>query len=245
MSETDEADREPTGRAEPERTDNSLGRLLALSDGVFAIAMTLLALDLTVPSLTAKGGGDVTSHQLAQALSADAATYWSFLLSFYIVASYWAGHRRLMRSVTTIHPALFRDTMFLLLIVAVMPFPASLLAHYASTPLALAIYGALSALASLMLILLTYDVRRYDPASRAAVTPADDTSLLSGWLNLVVFLLCIPAGYVLHANGPYVLLLLIVTGPLPLLHRLARHLRLGGLWARFRPFGRATGSRRG
>lgn len=236
MPEKDEADSQPTGSAGTEQpADNSFGRLLALSDGVFAIAMTLLALDLVVPSLK----GTVTSHELAHALADNAATYWSFVLSFYIVASYWAGHRRLMRYVTTAHPVLVRDTLFLLLIVAVMPFPASLLAHYASTPLALAVYGALSALASCILIRLTYDVRRHDPASHAALTPADDMSLLSGWLNLVVFLLCIPAGYVLGDDGPYVLLLLFFTGPLPLLTRLAHRYRLNRLWGRFWPGTRA------
>jgi uncharacterized membrane protein len=230
--EKDEAEGQPPVLSKPgQPADNSLGRLLALSDGVFAIAMTLLALDLTVPNLS----GTVTSHELAHALSRNAASYWSFVLSFYIVASYWSAHRRLMRSVTTIRPVLVRDTMFLLLIVAVMPFPASLLAHYASTPFALAVYGALSAIASFTLLVLTYDVRRSDPASRAAVTPADDMSLMSGWLNLVVFLLCIPAGYILGGNGPYVLLLLLFTGPLPLLDRLARRYRLDGLWARFKP----------
>ncbi|MDQ2727173.1 MAG: TMEM175 family protein [Actinomycetota bacterium] len=84
--------------------DNSLGRLLTLSDGVFAIAMTLLALDLKVPDL----GSHVSDPQLLHALAHNTASYWSYLLTFYIIATYWGRHRRLMRSVVTTHPTLSR-----------------------------------------------------------------------------------------------------------------------------------------
>ncbi len=225
MAEEDEQNRQPDAAGIPQRTeDNSLGRLLALSDGVFAIAMTLLALDLTVPTGL---GGHPTSQQLIHALAQHTDRYWSFLLSFYIIAIYWGGHRRLMRSVTVFNPNLVRDTVFLLLLVAAMPFPTSLLGKYGGTPFALAVYGAICALATLALIVLTYDVRRCDPGSRSAETPADELAWWTSWLNLGVFLLCIPAGYVFGSNGPFVLLLLVLTNRLPLLRSLARRYRIG------------------
>jgi uncharacterized membrane protein len=55
--------------------DNSLGRLLALSAGIFAIAMILLALDLRVPDLD-----DPTDAALRHALAHNSANYLSFLL---------------------------------------------------------------------------------------------------------------------------------------------------------------------
>jgi uncharacterized membrane protein len=224
VAEDDEENRQPGASAISQKPeDNSLGRLLSLSDGVFAIAMTLLALDLKPPNLT----GHVTSQQLIHALAQNTDSYWSFILSFYIIAIYWGAHRRLMRSVTVFSPNLVRDTVFLLLLVAAMPFPASLLGLYGGTPFALALYGAVSALATLTLILLTYDVRRSDPGSRKAETPADDLAWWTSWLNLGVFLLCIPAGYVLGSNGPYVLLLLVLTNRLPLLRSLARRYGIG------------------
>ena len=225
VAEDDESDRPPGAPAIAHKAeDNSLGRLLALSDGVFAIAMTLLALDLKPPA----GLGDhVTSQQLMHALAQNTDSYWSFLLSFYVIAIYWGGHRRLMRSVVVFNPNLVRDTVFLLLIVAVMPFPTSLLSQYGGTPFALALYGAFNALATLALIALAYDVRRADRAAHSAETPADDVAAWEGWLNLVVFLLCIPAAYLFGSNGPYVLLLLVLTNRLPLLKRLALRYRTG------------------
>ena len=223
MAEEDEENRQPDAAGTPPRAeDNSLGRLLTLSDGVFAIAMTLLALDLTVPSGI---GSHPTSQRLIHALAQDSDRYWSFLLSFYVIAIYWGAHRRLMRSVVTFNPNLVRDTVFLLLLVAAMPFPASLLGQYGGTPFTVALYGAFNALATLALILLTYDVRRADPAARKAETPADEAAAWTRWANLAVYLLFIPAAYLLGSNGPYVFLLLILTNQLPLLRSLAHRYR--------------------
>ena len=123
------------------------------------------------------------------------------------------------------HPMVIRRNMLLLLVIAAMPFPASLLGHYGGIPIALAIYGAVNALATFMLIVLTRDVRRLgllDP--RAERTDTFERSR-EGWLNLVVFLLCIPAGYVLGSRGAFVLVLLIIPDRLALIGNLARRLR--------------------
>jgi uncharacterized membrane protein len=187
-----------------ETDDNSLGRLLTISDGVFAIAMTLLTLDLTVPHL----GQHPSDAALRHALSGNAASYLSFLVSFYVVANYWNRHRRLMRSVVTTHPRLIRHTIFLLLVVAAMPFLAGLLGQYGGTPIALALYGAFNAVAVLTLLVLRRDIKHFDLEHPSR---ADDAR--PGWEpfhNLAVFLLCIPAGYVLKRNGPWVLVLLAV-----------------------------------
>lgn len=196
--------------------DNSLGRLLALCDGVFAIAMTLLALDLRVPEL----GEDPTPAALGEALAANGPSYLSFAVSFYAVAGYWSRHRRLMSSVTAIHPRLTTHTLMLLFVVAALPFPAGLLGSYGSQPLALAIYGAMNALAVVTLLLLRRDIGRLGlagGAQDARSRPSDGWQL---WGNLAVFLLCIPAAYLLGSRGPYVLLLLVLVGRLqPLLTR--------------------------
>jgi uncharacterized membrane protein len=193
-----------TGSTRGKVEDNSLGRLLTLSDGVFAIAMTLLALDLRVPELP----DPVTNTALLDELGRELPSILTFLLSFYVVANYWFSHHRLMRSVTTTHPRLLRHTLPLLLVVAAMPFPTSLLGRYASVPIALALYSVVNVLAVLLLLWLRHDVESF----RLATAPVDpDEWRRFGWElrgNLVVFLLCIPAGYVLGGKGPYVLALL-------------------------------------
>jgi uncharacterized membrane protein len=191
--------------------DNSLGRLLALSDGVFAIAMTLLALDLRVPDVSELPEATENSRLMA-ALFDLLPNVLIYLLSFYIVANYWIAHHRLMRSVTRTHPRLVAHTLPLLLLVGALPFPAGLLGHYGSQPIALVVYGAVNVLAVSSLLWLRHDLRAY----ALSTAPADEEEWtrngLEQWGNLVVFALCIPAGYVLGAKGPFVLLLLAVSG---------------------------------
>lgn len=182
--------------------DNSMARLLTLSDGVFAIAMTLLALDLKVPDLNPP-----TDFELRHQLAENSASYWAFLVSFYVVAGYWSRHRRLMRSVETAHPALIRDTLTLLLLVAAMPFPASLIGNYASLPFTFVVYGSINAAASVTLMVLSRDVRRERVRPDATQDYSRDVVT---WVNLLIFLLCIPAGYVFGHLGAWVLALLAV-----------------------------------
>lgn len=79
----------PGSATASEPDDNSAGRLLTLADGVFAIALTLLSLDVKVPS-------DLPAHptdaNLRHALAHNSGSYLAFLLSFYVVAVYWGRH---------------------------------------------------------------------------------------------------------------------------------------------------------
>jgi uncharacterized membrane protein len=199
--------------------DNSLGRLLTLSDGIFAIAMTLLALDLTVPDNVGDKPGQTT---LTHALAMNSSNYLSFLLSFYVVTNYWLRHRQLMRSVVIIHPVLIRHTLFLLVIVAAMPFPTSLLGRYGSQPISLTIYGAVNVLAVVTLMLLSRDIEQLHLGDDRAESYV---RRWQSWLTLGVFLLCIPAGYVVGHFGPYVLILLAIPNRVVWLQRLAKRLR--------------------
>lgn len=187
--------------------DNSVGRFMALSDGVFAIAMTLLALDLKVPEVARDAGHDAVRHALAHQWP----SYQSYLISFYVVGVYWMRHHRLMRRLTSVNRHLMRDNILFLLFVSALPFPASLIGQYGTTdPIALAVYGGVNAAATIMLIRLQHDVRRDQLAPDLGVyryLRADSIG------NLIVFLICIPAGYVVGAkHAPYVLLLLFVSG---------------------------------
>jgi uncharacterized membrane protein len=202
---------------EPEEpaSDNSLGRLLALSDGVFAIAMTLLALDLRLPDL----GADPTDAQLRHALNDDWGGYLAFAISFYVVANYWSAHRRVMRAATTADPRLIGHTMPLLLLVAALPFPTSVLASHGDLPTGLAFYCAFNVVANLFLIRLITDARS-GPLDAADIEQRERV-----WANIAVLLLCIPGAFLLGSEGPWLLLLLAVSGRVPRIRRARRDAR--------------------
>ncbi len=99
-------------------------RIEAFSDGVFAIAITLLVLDLKVPKDT------TTSAELARALVAQWPSYFAFLTSFATIGIMWINHHRLFTLIRRSDHILNLLNMLLLLGVTVTPFPTSLLAEY-------------------------------------------------------------------------------------------------------------------
>ena len=111
------------------REDNSLdltgdtGRLEAFSDGVFAIAVTLLVLDLHVPP------PDQTSN-LVVALMKQWPTYAAYIISFAFILIMWVNHHRMFKYIARTDHGLLICNGVLLLFVTVVPFPTSLLATY-------------------------------------------------------------------------------------------------------------------
>lgn len=96
-------------------------RLLAFSDGVFAIAITLLVLDLTVPHV---------HHGLLGSLKDEWPEYLSYVLSFIIVGIIWTNHHQMFTHIKrTDHVFLLVNIVFLMW-VACLPFPTALLAEY-------------------------------------------------------------------------------------------------------------------
>ena len=95
----------------------------AFSDGVFAIAITLLVLDLHVPEV---GDGSL-AHALARQWPSDA----SYAVSFLTIGILWINHHGLMRHIERCDRPLLCLNIFLLMMVAVLPYPTALISHYA------------------------------------------------------------------------------------------------------------------
>lgn len=128
-------------------------RVLAFSDAVFAIAITLLTLNLQVPP--GLHGADLTRalHQTLPALGA-------YVLSFVILGQLWLAHHRIFGVIARVdHTVLVPNLVFFGLI-AIMPFPVRLLSDYSSRPLAVAIYAVAFIAAMQLQRLLWLDVTR-------------------------------------------------------------------------------------
>jgi uncharacterized membrane protein len=111
-------------------------RVLTLSDGVFAIVITLLVLEIHVPDL-AQG------QTLRDALREVRPSFIAFLISFVVVAIAWAGHRDLFALIRRTSRALVWLNILYLLPLSILPFGASLLARYDEESVALEMYGIL------------------------------------------------------------------------------------------------------
>ena len=101
-------------------------RLQAFSDGVFAIAITLLVIEIHVPE--APEGG------LWRALLDQWPSYAAYLVSFSIIGIMWVNHHALVAFAARIDRPLLFLNLLLLLFVALLPFPTALLAEYLDTP---------------------------------------------------------------------------------------------------------------
>ena len=111
-------------------------RILALTDGVFAIIMTLLVLELKVPSVQKEV--ELSSHLLG--LGYHLLLYFA---SFLLAGVYWVGHRLIFSLVKHVNTTLVWLNIFFLMICSLIPFAAALLGNYPFETYSLAIYGAL------------------------------------------------------------------------------------------------------
>lgn len=118
------------GRA---RSEKETGRLEAFSDGVFAIAITLLTLELKVPHFEA--GGNMTAR-LTSGLTNQWPSYVAFLTSFFTVLIMWVHHHAIFRLVKGTDVTLLFANGLLLMLVTLVPFPTAVVAEYLRTPAA-------------------------------------------------------------------------------------------------------------
>lgn len=114
----------------------STRRLEALTDGVFAIAMTLLVLDLAVPAASQVE----TSGQLWQAMGPLAGNFMSFTISFAILAIMWSVHVRQFESIKHMDNRVLNYNMLRLFLVVIIPFTTSLLGEFNDIALAQVLY---------------------------------------------------------------------------------------------------------
>jgi len=113
--------------------EKETGRLEAFSDGVFAIAITLLVLELKVPDVATAAH---SPGALAKALLQQWPSYIGLLTSFFTVLIMWVHHHAILRNVCRTDAWLHFANGCLLLGVTFVPYPTSILARYLQTPAA-------------------------------------------------------------------------------------------------------------
>lgn len=106
--------------------ETGLERLIFFSDAVFAIAITLLALEIRLPELPEH----VSNAELLAALGSIWPKYLSFVISFLVIGSYWIVHHRIFRNVRRYDGRLMLLNLLLLMAVSFVPFPTALLGEH-------------------------------------------------------------------------------------------------------------------
>lgn len=189
-----------------ERRAADPSRLLAFTDGVFAIIITILVLDIRVPDF---GSGQALSRSIDELRP----TFFSFVVSFLLVGMYWIWHRGVFCQVRHVDLNTTWLNLLFLLPVSLVPFVASALGSHPDEPVVLQLYGTVLIAATLLRSLLDWYLRRHPgllwetPSAEArrlgagtAIAPVllyGIAMLVAGtlpWLSLGFYLL-VPAVY--------------------------------------------------
>ncbi|HEY2121164.1 MAG TPA: TMEM175 family protein [Candidatus Acidoferrum sp.] len=133
--------------------EKETGRLEAFSDGVFSIAITLLILELKVPSLVKT---DLNSPNLAKALIQQWPSYLSLVTSFFTILVMWVHHHSIFKHVRKSDAWVHFANGCLLLVVTFVPYPTSVLATYLQTGAAKAAAAFYSA--TLILVAICFNL---------------------------------------------------------------------------------------
>lgn len=197
---------EATGRTH--QAGRELDRIVFFSDAVFAIAITILVLDIRVPD------GLSPAELPAQVLSLGP-KYLSYVISFLVLAVYWQAHHRIFRPIRGYDGTLVWLNYFFLMAVAFLPFPTSLLGEYSEQQVSVVIYAANAAAASLLLSAISW----YATSGHRLVPPdledeEEKLRRLQGLVVPVVFLASIGVSFLSPTAAMYSWLFLIATDPL-------------------------------
>lgn len=129
---------------------HALERMIFFSDAVFAIAITLLIIEIHVPEVHAPG----SDRDFLLALARLTPHFISFFVSFFVIGAFWAGHHRAFDCARHWDPRLIFPNLVLLCTIAAMPFFTALASEYYGHRVPVAFYCGWLALAALAAIRL-------------------------------------------------------------------------------------------
>ncbi|HEX5146751.1 MAG TPA: TMEM175 family protein [Conexibacter sp.] len=185
----------------PEQGDSpGYERALAFSDGVFAIAITLLVLGVAVP--------EVADDRLAHALSKLGPQALSYFVGFAVMGLFWLDHNRLFARLRVFDATLLKLNLGYLSLISLMPFTTGVFGRYGGVSIAVALYAANVAATSLSSVAM-----RVFAEHRGLVAPSRERPAL--WHSLLpsaIFLVSIPVAFVDAHVAPFLWLGLLATG---------------------------------
>jgi uncharacterized membrane protein len=127
---------------------NHTTRIEALSDGIFAIAMTLLVLDLRVPA------ADLHGDELAKSLCALTPRLLAYVMSFVLISQFWLALHAMFHNLARVDRSFLWWNLFFLLTISAVPFSTSLLGTHPFDVLAIRVYACHMILCGAMMLRL-------------------------------------------------------------------------------------------
>ncbi len=190
--------------------DPAFERVIFFSDGIFAIAITLLTLNIRLPHIDPANVGT----ELPNAVISLIPSILVYALSYEVIGIYWIAHHRMFRWINRYNYQLVRFNLLFLFFIAFLPVPTSVLGDYWNAPVTNVFYALSIGLVGISEFLLW----RYAAAHQmvdSSQTPRDITYFgIRILVPTAVFLLSIPIVYAIPDYGKFFWLLIVVIMPL-------------------------------
>jgi uncharacterized membrane protein len=174
------------------RDSVEFSRVLAFSDGLFAIAMTLLVVSITVPHLAHEDN----VHDLADALNDLSPAFISFFISFAVIGRYWLAHHQFISLLDAMDQAFVGINLIYLAFIAFLPFPTALLGELFSNPLSVAIYAVNVGIVSGMEVVLFRHAYRRNLLRRRPSPKVYRFGVVASLSPVLFFAISIPFAFV-------------------------------------------------
>ena len=174
---------------EAQTQGRDVNRIRAFTDGVMAVAITLLVLNIEVPDLPVGSEGRL-DEELVDLLPSLGA----YALSFALVGRYWVVHHRLFEDLRTFDGTLMGLNLVFLALIALVPFASNLVDRYNEEPIAAAVFAGTMGLAGVVNTGMVRFIRR-----RGFAPAADEGNRVGARVSVAiaaVFLLSIPVAFV-------------------------------------------------
>jgi uncharacterized membrane protein len=197
-----------------ERGSEEFSRTLALSDGVFAIAMTLLVVGIALPTIDNSGN----ASEMLDALDDLSASFISFFISFAVIARYWAAHQEQFSMLARMDRGFVGLNLVYLAFIALLPFPTDLLGNFFENPISITIYATNVGIISGMEVVLFREAYRADLLAASMPEDVYRWGVVGASSPVVIFMLSIPVAFLSTTAAAAVWLLTVPVGVL--LHRL-------------------------
>jgi TMEM175 potassium channel family protein len=196
-----------------QRADDAADRLTMFVDAVIAIAITLLALDLPVPTGATTGAmlGSVRDH---------ASEYLAFALGFMVIAAHWRAHHEIFRYVRSLGGRLTTLTLAWLFMQVLMPFATRVLTADGAFPVRFSLYATVQVLASATFALIVLEIQREHLYSTDAPPREFAQNLVRSICLAAVFGVSVPVSFLTMNTSAYLCWLAA-----PIVLAVARHVQ--------------------
>jgi uncharacterized membrane protein len=174
-------------RGSPELEFN---RFSNLSDGVFAIAMTLLVVTVGEPTVSATRIGGALQHLLPQIAA--------FFLSFAVIGRYWLAHHEFVSVLASLNGRLLMTNLVYLALVAFLPFSTGLFGDYNAAPVVVGMYALNVAAISFLEVVLFVVAHRDGLVEKPLPDDVYRYAIYESMLPVVVFVVSIPVAFLHH-----------------------------------------------